>query len=303
MSLLARLEARDNVSAMGFVLASTVAFVAMYGLIKDLAESVHPLQIAFLRNLFGLLVLTPLFLRYGLAPLKTAKPGLMTLRAVINMGAMLFYFIALSLAPLADVAALAFSAPIFATILAIFVLGEVVGVRRWIAILAGLAGAFVILRPGFATLEIGHLFTLASAACWGVALLIIKVLARTESSLTITLYMGLLMTPMSLVPALFVWGPASLEQYGVMAVIGALGTAGQWLLAEGLKRGDTNVVMPLDFFKLVWAALLGFLAFGEIPDPFTWLGGVMIFASATYIALRERKLKRDKAPPPSPLRP
>lgn len=303
MSLLARLEARDNVSAMGFVLASTVVFVAMYGLIKDMADSMHPLQIAFLRNLFGLLVLTPLFLRYGLAPLKTARPGLMTLRAVINMGAMLFYFMALSLAPLADVAALAFSAPIFATILAIFVLGEVVGARRWAAILVGLAGALVILRPGFAALEIGHLLTLGSAACWGVALLIIKVLARTESSLTITLYMGLLMTPMSLIPALFVWGPVSLDQYALLVVIGALGTAGQWLLAEGLKRGDTNVVMPLDFFKLIWAALLGYLVFAEIPDAFTWIGGIMIFASATYIALRERAVKRDRGPPPPPLRP
>jgi drug/metabolite transporter (DMT)-like permease len=203
-----------------------------------------------------------------------------------------------ALRTLADVAALSFTAPIFATMLAIFVLGEVVRVKRWIAILAGLGGALLILRPGLGVLETGHLLTLFSAACWAIALTIIKVMARTESALTITIYMVLLMTPLSLGPALFYWTWPTWTELGWMALIGAVGTLAQLALTEGLKRGDTNVVMPLDFFKLVWAALIGFVLFAEVPDAFTWAGGAVIFVAATYIALRERSLKKDTTPTP-----
>ena len=297
-SLLPHETARDNLAGMALVFGSTILFATMHASIKHVSTEIHPFQVAFFRNFFGLLVLCPVFLRYGMAPLRTARPGLMMARAAINTVAMITFFLALSMSPLADVAALSFTAPIFATMLAIFVLGEVVRVKRWIAILAGLGGALLILRPGLGVLETGHLLTLFSAACWAIALTIIKVMARTESALTITIYMVLLMTPLSLGPALFYWTWPTWTELGWMALIGAVGTLAQLALTEGLKRGDTNVVMPLDFFKLVWAALIGFVLFAEVPDAFTWAGGAVIFVAATYIALRERALKKDTTPTP-----
>lgn len=290
-------KAHSNLVAMGLFLCSSVTFACMHAMIKHIATDMHPFEIAFFRNLFGVIILAPAFLRHGFSPLRTKRPFLMFLRGAINTGTMICFFMALALAPLADVAALNFTAPIFATLLATLFLGEKVGMRRWTAILFGLAGAMLILRPGFGTLELGHVLTLVSAVSWGLILMIIKILSRTESALTITLYMGLWMTPLSAVPAAFVWTWPDFELLLWLVGIGAVGTAGQYLVAEALRRGDTGVIMPLDFFKLVWAAVLGVVLFNELPDAFTWAGGAVIFLSATYIALRERKLKKDPGPP------
>ena len=148
-----------------------------------------------------------------------------------------------------------------------------------------------------------------SSLAWAIALIFIKVLGRTDSSVTITVYMVLLMTPMSLPPALLVWEWPTLAMLGQLVLIGVLGTIGQLTVVQALKEGETHVVMPIDFTKLIWAAILGLLWFGEIPTAFTWLGGAMIFASTMYIAWREHLLRRAKqaaaadAPPPAPRTP
>jgi drug/metabolite transporter (DMT)-like permease len=230
------------------MLVSTVVLSGMHASIRYLSETVHPFEIAFFRNLFALVVVLPWFVRYGAAPLRTSRFGLHVLRAALNAAAMLSFFYALSLAPLSEVTALGFTAPIFATLLAAPILREAVGLRRWSAIAVGFVGRLIILRPGFGSLGAGQLLTLFSSLVWALALMTIKTLSRSESSVTIVTYMGLLMIPLSLAPAL------------------------------------------VDFSKLIWATLLAWLAFGEIPDGFTWIGGGVIFVSTFYITYRERKL-------------
>jgi drug/metabolite transporter (DMT)-like permease len=280
---------------------ATIAFASMHAAIRSLSGELHPFEIAFFRNAFGMLVIAPWFARHGLALLKTQRLGLHGVRAVLNVVAMLCFFYALSITPLSHVAALAFTAPIFATILAIFVLGEVVRIRRWAAILFGFAGTFVAIRPGFAEVGLGSILLLFQAVAWGGALIAIKVLSRTDSSVTIAAYMVTLMMPMSLVPAVFFWQTPSLAQLAWLAAIGVLGTVGQLLMTQALKEAEATLVMPLDFFKLLWAAILGYWVFGEVPGLYTWIGGAMIFASATYIAAREVTLRglpeRASAPP------
>lgn len=280
----------DNLKGMGWMLVSAIAFASMHAAIKQVSLEVHPFEIAFFRNFFGLLALLPILLRVGLEPLRTTRPGLLGLRAGVNLAAMLLYFTALSVAPLADVAALGFLAPIFVTLMGVLFLSEVVGMRRWAAILVGFVGAMTIIRPGFGSLEVGHLLVVASTVIWAGAIMIIKLLSRTESSMTITLYMGLMMAPLSLVPALFVWEWPSGEMLLWLAGVGALGALAQWALAESLRLGETAVVMPVDFFKLIWAAVLGYLLFAEAPDLVTWIGGGTIFAAGTYVAIRESRL-------------
>jgi len=186
-----------------------------------------------------------------------------------------------------------FASPIFATALAVFVFGERVGLRRWTAIMVGFAGTLVVLRPGFEGVALGPLLALIASLIWGVALLTIKVLARTESSLTITAYMMILLTPLSLIPAVFFWQWPTGEQWIWLALIGALGSAIQFCLAKAFSLAETTVVLPFDFLKLVWASLFGFLLFSEIPDPWAWVGGTIIFASAVYVAYRERIKSRN----------
>ncbi len=272
---------------------STMLFASMHACVRQVSQDLDPLIVAFFRNFFGLAVIAPILLRTGTAPLKTKRLGLLTLRAGINVVAMLTFFYALSVTPLADVAALGFTAPVFATVLAMLFLGERVHWRRWAAILLGFAGTLVILRPGFETISMGEVMVLVSALTWSVALIVIKVLGRTESALTITIYMVLLMAPLSLIPAAFVWRWPVGQEWLWLIAIGALGSFAQMTMTQGLKEGETHVLMPLDFFKLIWAAIIGFLAFGEIPDMYVWLGGVMIFAGATYIATRESRLNKQ----------
>ncbi len=286
----------ENTKAMGYMILSTIAFALMHALIRDVGQELHAFEIVFFRNLFGFLVLTPMLIRYGLAPLQLNRPGLITVRAVLNMLAMMCFFTALTVTPLAEVTALGFTAPIFATLAAMVLLRERVGFRRFGAIAVGFLGAMVVLRPGFDAIQTGHLLVLVSAVFWSLSMLVIKRLSETESSLTITLYMGMMLAPLTLVPALFVWQWPSWEQLGLLALIGAAGGMAQWSFAEALSLGEFGAVMPLEFFKLIWVSALGFMMFSEVPDIPTWLGGAVIFGSACYIALRERRLKQEKPP-------
>jgi drug/metabolite transporter (DMT)-like permease len=277
------------------MLLSTLGFALMHSSIRHVSAELHPIQIAFFRNFFGLLAVLPWFLRLGLAPLRTRQLKLHMLRAVLNVTAMFAFFTALSLTPIAQVTALGFTAPIFAALLAMALLGEVVRLRRWAAIACGFAGTLVILRPGFQPLDPGSLLTLGSALLWGLTLILIKQLGRSDSSLTITSYMNILLTLLSVVPALVVWRTPEPGTLLWLLAIGVLGTLSQLAVAQSLKETEATVVLPFDFCKLLWVALLGYLMFGEVPDLFVWAGGILIFAGATAIAYRESRLARARA--------
>jgi len=269
---------------------ASVCYAILHGSVRYVSADVHPFEITFFRNLFGLIVLVPWFVAYGLEPLRTRRFGLHLLRATSNTVAMMMFFLALSMTPLALVQALGFTAPLFATLLAIFILGERVRLRRWMALSAGFIGALIIVRPGLHPIDTGSLLTLGSAAVWGFTLITIKILSRTDSAVTITTYMVLLMSPLSLLPALFYWTWPEPEAWLWLVVCGVSGTAAQLLMAQSFRVADATVVLPFDFTKIVWGALIGYLVFGEIVDIWTWMGAAVIFSGVTYITYRERKL-------------
>ena len=275
-----------------FMFLGTITGVCMHATVRHMTESYHPFELAFFRNSLALLFLAIPLARIGIAPLRTRNPRLHLLRGFLTTCSMLAFFTALSMTPLAQVTALAFTAPLFATLLAIVFLGEVVRTRRWIAIVIGFAGTLVILRPGIVEFDLGSVLTVVSAAVWGAAIIITRVLGRVESSHTITFYLALSMTVFSFVPATFVWVWPEPGQYLMLLLIAAFGTVTQLSVTQALRLGETAVVMPIDFFKLVWATAFGFVFFGESPDTMTLVGGGMIFISATYIAWRESQLGR-----------
>lgn len=290
MKLYRRLSPSQRGMLMMFV--ASISAVMMHATVRHLSAALEPFELAFFRNLLALLFLLPFLYRGGTVTLRTRHFRLHLLRGVLTTASMLAFFTALSISPLAQITALSFTAPLFATLLAILFLGEVVRIRRWLAILTGFAGTLVILRPGIASIDLGSLLTIFSACSWGAAIAVTRVLGRTDSSLTITLYMAFIMAPLSLIPATFVWVWPTLGQLGILVVIAGFGTVAQFTFSQSLREAETSVVMPIDFFKLIWAALLGYALFAERPDLFTWIGGCMIFGSAMYIAYRETKLKR-----------
>ena len=273
---------------------STVAFSIMHGLVRFVSEVMPPFQIAFFRNAFGLAFLLPLLMHSRFAILRTKQIGLHALRGVINMGAMLMFFTALSITPIAKVTALGFTAPIFMAVLAVLVLGERFRIYRWSAIFFGFVGMLIILRPGLVVIDTGALLVIGSALLWAVAMLIIKIQSRTESSLTIVAYMGIFLGVFSIAPALWVWQPFELQTLGLMVLIGLFGSIAQMAISQSLKETDPTALMPFDFLKLIWTAMIGAWFFAEIPDMYTWIGATVIFLSGFFIAFRERSVRSQR---------
>ncbi len=271
------------------MIVSTLGFAGMHVLIRYVSREVDPIQIAFLRNFFGLIVFLPIFMREGFGFLRTDRIVMHGVRAGLNVIAMFAYFTALSIAPIARVTALAFSAPLFAAVLGVVVLHERFRARRWAAIVIGFVGTIVILRPGVIPLDLGSVLVLFSAGVWGVIMIMIKVLSRTESSMTITGYMNILLSVLSVGPALYVWSAPSAEMWAWLVLIGVSGTIAQIALAQSFKEAETTAVLPFDFLKLVWVTLMGAWIFAEIPDLLTWVGAAIVFESGFYIAYRERR--------------
>ena len=271
---------------------SGMAFVGMHAAVKSVSDSLPPFEVAFFRALIGFLVLSPLLLTIGLRLLATKRPKLHAIRGVINGLSMLCFFTGVTMTPLAELTALSFTAPIFATVLAMLFLGEKVGPRRWLAIMIGFFGTLVILRPGLIDISLGPILILSAAMVWAIALMLIKMLTRTESSVTITMYASLWLTAICALPAFYVWVWPTPIDYLWLLLIGCLGTIGQTTMNQSLKLANASAVLPVEFTKLIWAALLGFMLFAEIPDIFTWIGAILIFTSTTYIGIREAYLRR-----------
>ncbi|MEE2760123.1 MAG: DMT family transporter [Pseudomonadota bacterium] len=286
-----------NLWGIVFMTLSAAVMTGMAVVVRHLAEGLHPFQIAFFRNLFGVIILMPLLWRNGLAMLRTDDMGLMAARGIFNATAMLSFFVALTMLPLAEISALMFTVPLFVALMVAVFLKERLGPHRVVSLFIGFSGALVILRPGIEIAQVGALYVLFSAITWGSAVVLIKRLSRTNSSVTITFYGLSFLTLFTFVPALFVWEWPGMEQYGWLIVIAAGGTVGQLMFTQSLKMADATLVMPFDFTKLIWAAVFGFLIFSEIPTVWTLGGGAIIFASSTYITYREGRRKLTASSP------
>ncbi|HLT76026.1 MAG TPA: DMT family transporter [Ferrovibrio sp.] len=283
--------------AMAMMVGSTLCFVGMHALVTKVSQDLHPIEVAFFRNLFGFVVLMPALIRSRFTAFRTTKLHLHALRGGVNSVSMMMFFSALAITPLAQATALSYTAPLFMTIGAVFFLGETLRARRIVALVVGFVGALIVLRPGLVPLDLGPILVVSSAVLWAISMIDIKILSRTDSSLTIATYMLVFVTPITFIAALFVWETPSWESLGWLFLLGGLGSLGHILFAESFKQADTTVLMPLDFTKMIWAAILGFLFFGQVPDLWTWVGGTVIFASATYISYREHQLARRAAAP------
>lgn len=293
-------ERIQRLKGIGLMAVAACIVSVMHVFVRDLSSDVHPIQIAFYRNVVGFLLLLPFLLRQDRALWITKQPKLQFFRAVIGTCALLSWFTALSMVPVGDATAISFVTVLFVTIGAALVLKEKVGLRRWMAILVGFVGTLIIIRPGSGLFGAGALVALMSTVFWAAALICVKILSRTDSSVTMVFYANTFFTIFSFIPALFFWTWPTFEQTIWMIVIGVMATLGHLCMAQSLKMADATVVVPMDYTRMLWAAGVGFLFFGEFPDLLTWVGGTVIFLSTVYITYRESRAKKATGMPSTP---
>lgn len=279
---------RPNVKAALISLASFAAFSTHDVIIKALGGTYSPIQIVFFSVLLGFPLTTLMLIGdasgEGLWPRRPVWSGLRTF-AVVVTGFSAFY--AFSVLPLAQTYAILFATPLLITILSVPILGETVRLRRWIAVIAGLIGVLIVLRPGHTALSLGHLAALTAAFGAATAAIIVRKIGGQERSMVLLLYpmlanvivmgalLGFVYEPM---PALHLGGLALIAGLGLLATLGQI---------IAYKTGEAVIVAPMQYSQMLWAILYGYLLFQERVDAMTLLGAAVIIASGLYILLRE----------------
>lgn len=295
---LERLKARwsrlpGNLRGGLWVLASTLFFSMMIAAIKVAGQRLHVTEILFFRQLVMIVIALPVIVSGWPGSMTSARPGLQTLRVFAAFGAMLMGFTAVIHLPLATATTLAFGKTFFMTILAILFLSEVVGVRRWAAVIVGFIGVLIVAwpEPG-AAFGFYSLLAVASAACVAVVMVVIRTLSQFDQPVTILTYqaigVGLLMLP----PTIYFWKTPTFEEALLIVFIGLASALGQTCNILGLRAGEASAVAPLDYTRLLFALLFGWLIFSEWPDPRVFLGAGLIIGAAVYTLHRERTLGR-----------
>jgi drug/metabolite transporter (DMT)-like permease len=279
-----------------WILLSGICSVMMNVLIRVAAHTLHPFEVAFFRCVFGLLLMAPWVVRGGPALWRSRNNGFYLLRAGIGLVSMATWFYGITVVPLATATAVNFTAPLFATLAAALVLHEDVRLRRWSAVVLGFVGVLVIMRPGSERLDANLLILLLSAATAAMNNITVKFLVRTEPPSRIVALFMIYLTPLALIPALFVWRWPDPSTFGALVGLGCLGTVAHLSVARALAAADASACAPFEFARLPFAALIGFLWFGEITDRWTWLGAAIIACSSVYVAHREARLARIGRP-------
>jgi drug/metabolite transporter (DMT)-like permease len=288
--------AETRTDPLAAVIWVTIAMVLFAGLAVfargAMNAGLHPFVVVFLRNALAVGMLLPLFAWRGRSLLHSAQIGLYGVRVAISLLSMLAWFYAISLIPIGEVTAISFLAPLFGTLGAIVLLGEKVRLRRWAALIVGFAGAMIILRPGNSPLGPGQACALLSAIATGLTAVLIKQLTTRDDPDKIVFLTNVAMAPLSLLPALFVWTWPTLAALPLLIGMGLCAALGHIALVRGYAATDASLAQTFEFSRLPFTVAIAYAAFGETIDLWTWVGALIIFASAIYITRREAQLRR-----------
>ena len=265
--------------------SATGTLAGMHTVIRYLSESIHPFEIAFFRSFFGMLVLSPFIFKNGKNAFRTEQPLLNLIRGVASIFAMLSWFYGLSVIELAKATALSFTNTMFGALAAVWFLKERMLLKRWLAVLTGFSGMLIILRPGLIEVSNGSMIVLFSAFCWGIGMVLVKKLTETDGIVSIILWFTLFTTVSTFPFAASVWVWPEPEDYFWLLVMGFLGSIGHLAAVSGFKIADASSVMPMDFIRLVWISLFGFLFFGEIPELWTIIGAAVILSGSGLLMI------------------
>lgn len=288
-----------TLAGIGWMVATTVMFVCVTGIVRYLGSDIPAVQAAFIRYVIGLGLVLPL-----LAPLIARPPrgrvlGLYTARGLVHGAAVMLWFYAMARIPIAEVTAIGYTAPIYVTLGAALFFGERLHVRRIAAVVIGFLGTLIILRPGVEAVTAGHAAQLLAAPLFACSFLLAKGLTGRESPGAIVGMLSLGCTITLLPGAIMTWRPVTWEEVGWLGLTAVFATAGHYTMTRAFRAAPLTVTQPVGFLQLVWAALLGIAAFGEPLDPFVLLGGGIVVAAVTYISHREAQAARRLRTPPA----
>lgn len=276
---------------MGVVLMMLVSALTAVDsvLVRLLSDSVHPFVMGFTRALFGLMVVAPwLLTKRGI--LRSHYRFRHFLRAALKLAALVSFFYAFALASLADATAIAFTSPIFVTLGAWLFLGERLRVQRIIAVAIGFAGVVIVLKPGGdVSIQVGLMFAMAGAILTAAIQLILKPMTAKDSSETLVAWNLILMVPIAIVPAIFVWATPSPVEWAILALQGALGALSMTLATKALSLAEASLITPFDFLRLPFVAVLGYVIFAQSVPVTTWVGGTVIFVATMLMARSVRR--------------
>jgi len=286
----------DRAKGIMLMVCATTLFGFMDATVKYLARDYAVPQIVWARFSFHLLIFIAIYARTSNVPLlfRSARPGLQLLRSILLLSATMMFFTALSFLPLAEAISIGFVSPLVVTALAIPILKERVGVRRWIAILVGFAGVLIVIQPGTGIFHWAAVLPLGMAVCYAFYQILTRIAGRTEDARTSQLWgpcVGVLVLS-AVVP--WLWVPPTLEGWILMGFAGACGGCGHLLLIKGYEVAPASVMSPFVYTQLLWMILLGYVVFGDIPALTTLLGGAIVIGSGLYIFRREAFLARSR---------
>ncbi len=282
----------DNQKGIVFLLFASLAFSLMALLIKLLGQRLHVTQILLLRQAGMLVLVLPAIAHRFPGSLRSRRPGLQILRMGFALIAMLGGFTAVIHLPLADATAIFFAKSFFVTIFAIWVLGESVGAYRWSAVAVGFAGVLIMVQPGSDNFSIYSLASLAGAAGAAAVMITLRILSQHDSADTILTWSALGIGLVMLAPGIYFWHWPSNAEWGLLGALAVASYFGQKGNIYAYKHGEASLLASLDYVRLLWATLLGYGVFGDVPGVPTWIGAAIVIAAAVFMIYREASLKR-----------
>ncbi len=273
---------------------ASILFSLMALLIKLLGQHLHVTQILFVRQVGMMVMVLPAIMRRFPGSLRSNRPGLQILRMGFAVIAMLGGFTAVIHLPMADATAIFFAKSFFMTVFAVLFLGEVVGIYRWSAVAIGFFGVIIMLQPGTADFSIYSLACLTGAAGAAAVMIILRILSQKDSADTIMTWSALGIGIVMAIPGIYFWQPPTASEWGLLVVLAVASYFGQRCNIFAYKHGEASLLASLDYVRLLWATLFGFLVFGHFPGLPTWAGASIVIAAAIFTIYRETRLLKHR---------
>jgi len=281
--------AASNLKAVLWMTGAAASFTVLVVAVRELSDSLPTAEILFLRSVFAVALLLPWLWRAGWRAVLTRRPTPHALRCLSTFTAMMLWFWAIGITSLADAVAIQSTYPLFTIVLATLFLGERPAPMRWAATAVGFGGMLIIVRPGMIEIGPATLMLLAAAVCYAISNSIVKWMASTEPANRMVFLQNAGLALLAAAPAAYDWVDPPMAELPWVVVLVVSGLAAHMCITRALSAGEASVVMPFDYLRLPFAAILGALLYAEIPDGPTLIGGGVIFAAVSFIAATGRR--------------
>ena len=292
----------NNIKAILLATVASFCAVLMSVFLKLAQNDINVFTVGFLRFFFGLILILPFIIKSNFNIYKTNNFKFHLARSIINVPMMILGFAALMYIPLEQIKAIGFLSPILVVILSVLILKERIYIIRILALIIGFFGVLIILRPGIIEINVGAYMVLLSGLLWSTVIIITKFMSKEDSPMTILTYQYTFVSIFILPLALIYWTNPTLNSFYYALLAAIVGTVLHLCINHSYRLADLSVIQPVWFTQLIFASIFGFSIFGEIPDGWTWAGGILVFTSVLIITYRENYLKKDIAKKAIPLK-